>query len=46
MTTGLPVVALDAEGQADACRDARGPLGASHAMPDRDKTHLDPPCEN
>lgn len=26
MATGLPVVALDAEGQADACRDARGLL--------------------
>ena len=26
MATGLPVVALDAEGQADVCRDARGLL--------------------
>ena len=39
MSTGLPVIALDAEGQADACRDASGmvlPVAAAGMEP-----HLD-----
>lgn len=39
MATGLPVVALDAEGQADACRDARGLLFG--VPPDGRVGHLD-----
>ena len=38
MATGLPVIALDAEGQADVCRDARGlliPIPPSYNAPYR-----------